>query len=206
MSKPGASTVFDAVVLSGGSSRRMGGQAKVGLTVGGRPLLARVTGALAGAARVVIVGDATFASRADVVTREDPPGGGPVAAVGAGLAHVRSGVTVLLAGDLPFVTARAVETLVGALGHGDVVLAVDDAGRDQLLCAAWRTSALRAVVATLPAVSGAPMRALTDGVAVRRLQPPGDPPPWSDCDTADELAEARRRAVDDVDMTSVDTR
>ena len=54
-------------------------------------------------------------SRAGVrLVREQPPGGGPVAALRAGLAEVPTDVVALLAGDLPFLTARAGRRAPGA--------------------------------------------------------------------------------------------
>lgn len=164
----------DGIVLAGGASRRMG-TPKPALLVGGRSLLTTARAALVGATRIVVVGPG-----GDVV--EDPPGSGPVAALRAGLALVSAPVVVLLAADLPHVTAAAVEALVAAAP----AVAVDDAGRDQHLLAAYPTGALRA------AATGSRMREVTEALAPRRLSLPGEP--WRDVDTPAELAEAWMRA------------
>ena len=107
---------------------------------------------------------------ADVLlVREQPPGGGPVAALRAGLAEVSTDVVALLAGDLPFLTAALVAELRARL-TGDGVLVVDDGGRDQYLLGVWRTAALRAAVAG----AGGPtsLRRVLAPLAVGRL-PPG---------------------------------
>ena len=45
-------SVADAVIVAAGSSRRMGGADKLGMTIGGRPILQRTTEALAAAPEV----------------------------------------------------------------------------------------------------------------------------------------------------------
>ncbi|MGH2820743.1 MAG: molybdenum cofactor guanylyltransferase, partial [Actinomycetota bacterium] len=124
---------FDAVILSGGAAGRLGGADKAELEVGGVRLLDRVLGAVPEADRVIVVGPRGSLDRAVVWAREDPPGGGPVAALAAGVAHVRAGVVVVLAVDLPFVDRSLVATLREAVGDADGALARDDGGRDQPL-------------------------------------------------------------------------
>ncbi|MEU5399582.1 DUF6457 domain-containing protein [Streptomyces sp. NPDC005963] len=80
-----ATDAFDAIVLAGGSAQRLGGADKPGLSVGGRTLLDRVLSASRGARRTVVVGGRRGTERPVVWAREDPPGGGPVAALDAGL-------------------------------------------------------------------------------------------------------------------------
>ncbi|MCW2579465.1 MAG: hypothetical protein JWR82_1066 [Blastococcus sp.] len=183
-----------AVVLAGGKAARLGGQAKPQLVVGGRPMLETVLDAVADATHRVVVGPPQAVPADVVLVREQPPGGGPVAALRAGLAEVSTDVVLLLAGDLPFLTAALVQELRRRL-TGDGILVVDDTGRDQLLVGAWRTAALRAAVAG----SGGPtsLRRVFAPLAVRRLRPtvpPGAPPPWMDCDTPADLARARQLA------------
>ena len=172
---------FDALILAGGGARRLGGADKPALEVAGRPLLDVARAALRDASRVVVVGPG-----GDVT--EDPPGGGPLAALAAGLIRCDAPVVVVLAADLPFVTAEVVSLLVEAAP----ALAVDDQGRDQYLLGAYPTEALRRLMPSSPA--GARMTAVIDGLAPRRLELPGWPPPWWDCDTAEELEQARRWA------------
>lgn len=174
--------MFDALILTGGRARRMGGVDKAAALVGGRSLLERVQAAVAAAARVIVVGP-----EAD---------GGPVAAIAAGLAQVSAPELVVLAADLPFVTVAAIDQLRAALTTG-VALALDDGGRDQPLCAAWRTDGLRLALAAVGDPAGASMRSLIAAApAVARLQLAGDPPPWFDCDTPADLAQAQRWAAD----------
>ncbi|MGY1744568.1 molybdenum cofactor guanylyltransferase [Blastococcus sp. SYSU D00695] len=185
---------YAAVVLAGGRAARLGGQAKPQLEVGGRTMLATVLAAVADARPRVVVGPPQPVPEGVAVLRETPPGGGPVAAMRAGLAAVDTDVVVVLAGDLPFLTPGVVAQLRDRL-TGDGVLVVDDTGRDQLLLGAWRTAALRTALAG--AAAHAPVRRVLAGLAVARWRPPpepGVPPPWTDCDTPADLARARAAA------------
>jgi len=187
---------FAAVVLAGGRAPRLGGLPKPQLDVGGQSMLTAVLTAVDGAAPRVVVGPSQPVPAGVRLVREQPPGGGPVPALAAGLAAVGDAeVVAVLAADLPFVTAAVVTALRERL-TGDGVLVVDDTGRDQLLLGVWRTAALRA--ATTGARPHAPLRGLLAPLAVRRYRPVGSPdrpPPWTDCDTPAELARARAAAV-----------
>jgi molybdopterin-guanine dinucleotide biosynthesis protein A len=124
-----------------------------------------------------------------LITREEPPGSGPVAALAAALPLVRADVCVVLAADLPFVTAEHVRQLVAAAGKGSAV-AVDDDGRDQPLLAAYCTASLRDA---LPGdVVGAPMRS----VAVEANRVRLDGYASFDVDHPSDLETARSRARD----------
>ena len=130
-------TAFDAVILAGGRASRMGGIDKPALDVGGTSLLSRVLSAVAGADLVVVVGPERDLGDVDIVqVQEDPPGGGPVAALAAGIRSVTARVVVVLGADMPSVDGAAVEGLVAGLGAGAVhgVVGVDEQGRDQYLC------------------------------------------------------------------------
>lgn len=189
-------TPYDVIVPAGGAARRLGGVDKPGLTVGETTLLDRVLTACAGARTTVVVGPARPTTRTGVRrTREQPPGGGPVAAVAAGLAEVTAGTVLLLAADLPFLDERTVHRLVTALAEADqgieAAVLVDAAGRDQPLAAAYRTAALRTALAALGDPAGLPLRRLTGGLHTLRLADTDDV--TYDCDTWEDLERARER-------------
>jgi molybdopterin-guanine dinucleotide biosynthesis protein A len=195
---------YAAVVLAGGAGRRLGGPAKPALAVAGQPMLHRVLAAVADARPRVVVGPDTLPVPDGVTrTQEQPPGGGPVPAIAAGLALLPppDGLVALLAADLPLLTAAAVARLrASAAGSGrDGAVYVDGAGRSQWLCGVWRTAALRDRLAGLPPeLAGTPLHRLLGGLVAARLTgPDGDPPPWWDCDTADALAYAEGLAPAD---------
>ncbi|MEU5528745.1 NTP transferase domain-containing protein [Micromonospora chersina] len=190
-------TAYAAVVLSGGAARRMGGVDKPARPVGGRPMLHRVLAAVADAGTRIVVGPAGPVPEGVRVTREEPPGGGPVAATAAGLALLDPGTdtVALLAADLPLLTPAAVAELRRALDDSTAGTAcyVDGEGRRQQLCAVWRGSALRSALDRLAAerggtVDGAPVRRLLAGTTVREVSWSGSgPPPWFDCDTDEDV-------------------
>ncbi|MEJ8649268.1 DUF6457 domain-containing protein [Streptomyces sp. MS1.AVA.3] len=107
-------TDYDTIVLAGGAARRLGGADKPALSVGGRPLLDRVLAACPDAAITVVVGPRRQATRAVVHALEDPPGGGPLAALDAGLRHTTAPTVLVLSADLPFLTAATVRSLLEA--------------------------------------------------------------------------------------------
>ncbi|MGY1670051.1 molybdenum cofactor guanylyltransferase [Geodermatophilus sp. SYSU D00710] len=194
MTAPAPLPPYAAVVLAGGRAARLGGRAKPQLEVGGRTMLAAVLDAVTDAQPRVVVGPPQPVPGDVVVVRERPPGGGPVAAMRAGLAPVDTDVVAVLAGDLPFVTPALVRDLRERL-TGDGVLVVDDAGRDQYLLGVWRTAALRRALAG--ASGPLPVRRVVASLTVTRHRPdrrPGTPPPWTDCDTPADLARARAAA------------
>jgi len=91
-SGPGGSGPIDLIVLAGGRGSRLGGAVKPAVEVAGRTLLSRVLDARTLARRVVIVGPVSARVAAGpeasgvLWALEDPPFGGPVAGIAAGLA------------------------------------------------------------------------------------------------------------------------
>lgn len=190
------SQAYDAIVLAGGKARRFGGQDKALLTVGGRPMIEAVLDAVRGADRVVVAGPRRRLSRPVRWVREDPPGGGPAAALAAALPVTAAGWVTVMAVDLPFLTAADVGSLVTAAQAGGAAVLVDDDGCAQWTAGCWPTPALRSLVGAVPALQGASLRALLAPLRpapVRADRPGGHRPPWFDCDTPAELALARQR-------------
>ncbi|GIJ22078.1 hypothetical protein Vlu01_27020 [Micromonospora lutea] len=193
----------------------MGGRDKPGLPVGGVPMRERVLTAVADASPRILVGPGPAVAGVRL-TREVPPGGGPVAAVAAGLGLLDTEVpaVALLAADLPLLTRPAVGELLDHLHRTDVdrpdsggrpasgaaisdgACYVDGSGRRQTLCGVWRPAALRAALDRLTVrrggdVTGAPLRELLAGLTVREVTWHGDgPEPWFDCDTERDLRRA----------------
>lgn len=180
---------FDAVVLAGGRARRLGGADKAELVIGGVRLLDRCLAAVGGAGRIVVVGPKRPTPQDVTWTREAPVGAGPVAAVAAGLAHVRAPIVVVLAVDLPFLASDDVARLAAGAGGRDGCVFVDEAGRDQVLAGAYSTAALRAALASVGVLEGASMRSVVEGMELTRLTAGRA---GRDCDTWDDVAAARR--------------
>ncbi|AZK95252.1 MULTISPECIES: DUF6457 domain-containing protein [Streptomyces] len=195
---------YDAVVLAGGAAKRLGGADKPGIGVGGRALLDRVLTACGEAGRTVVVGGRRPTARPVVWAREDPPGGGPLAALDAGIRRLDTppdGVVVVLSADLPFLDPATVRRLVSALGGAgesggrEGVVLTDTAGRDQFLVAAYRAEPLRRELALLATEYGSPA-GLPLKLLVQELDPvriAAGPFAAFDCDTWEDIAAARAR-------------
>ncbi|KUL63053.1 molybdopterin-guanine dinucleotide biosynthesis protein [Streptomyces violaceusniger] len=188
---PGA---YDAVILAGGAARRLGGVDKPALRVGGRALLDRVLDACRGAGRTVVVGPRRPTVRPVRWAREEPPGGGPVAAVDAGVRQTTAPVVLVLSADLPFLTPETVETLLNGVEGTEGAVLIDSDGREQPLVAAYRAEPLRREIALLATehggLGGLPLRLLVSELALARLQ---HPTASFDCDTWEDITTARAR-------------
>lgn len=155
------------IVLAGGAARRLSGVDKPMLEVGGIPLLHKAIDALRDAVDVVVVGPRRDGLPPVRWTREDPPGGGPVAALAAGLAALppeSDAEVAVLAADLPGVSASTVSRLRAARGDADGAVLVDATGRRQWLTGVWRLMSLRDALPAQPA--GASVHRTLGGLAV----------------------------------------
>ena len=187
------------MVLAGGRAERLGGADKAALDVDGVSLLERALAAVAAARDVVVVGDERPTSRDVTWVREEPAYGGPVAATYAGVdalirdspVRFRSSETentaeldwtipiLVLAVDMPDVTAGTVRRLLGGVAGRDGAVLVDG-GRRHLAFAVSR--------AALDRVRPEP----TTGAAMRGL--------WSALDLAE--VPALGEEAHDVDLWS----
>lgn len=166
---------LDAVVLAGGTARRLGGVSKPDVLVAGRRLLDHVLEGLAAlrgsaalpAGRTVVVAPPEVALPPGVLRAlEDPPLGGPVAGIAAGLQALAADaggsapapVTAVLTCDAPG-AATALPPLLGALEAAPAVPGIDGAcaragDHTQYLLGVYWTPALLGAVAP----GGAPLR------------------------------------------------
>ncbi|WP_235921994.1 molybdenum cofactor guanylyltransferase [Lentzea tibetensis] len=173
-----AAIIPAAIILAGGQGSRLGGVDKAALRFGAGTLLDHVLSVVDGCAPVVVVGP-----EKDVPgvrwAREDPPGGGPLAGLAAGLAHVDTEFVVVLAVDQPGLTPETVQRL---LAVGDNAVLFD--GRQQWLTGAWRTADLKAALPDDP--SGRALRAVLGPLnPVKVAARPGEA---RDVDTPEDLS------------------
>lgn len=196
---------LDAIVLAGGRSSRLGVD-KAAVRVDERRLVDRVIAAAraAGADRVVVVGPAETGTRADAVVREDPPFGGPAAAIAAALPLVggRAGAgsgpeaapeqVLVLACDLesPDAVCTALSESAPVDAAGTVL--VDASGERQWLAGRYRVDALRAAIRGLGDPAGQSLRRVLAGLPLAELRVPDEVA--RDIDTPQDLARALRRA------------
>lgn len=176
------------VVLCGGTSRRLGGGDKTREPLADSTVLDHLLAALPDWP-VVCVGASRPTVRAVTWTREDPPGGGPLAGIAAALPLVEGEIVVVVAGDMPFAgsAVRGLAAAVRAAPVVDAALAVGPDGRLQPLLAAYRADAVRRVLPEDP--HGAPAMLLAK--ALRVLPVDVTERVAFDVDTAEELARAR---------------
>jgi molybdopterin-guanine dinucleotide biosynthesis protein A len=183
--------VFDAIVLAGGRAERLGGADKPGIVIKGSTLLDRVVAAAHGAVRVIVVGPERDTASDVLWAREDPPGGGPVAAIAAGLESVEEAWCLILASDLPEV-GPAVPLLLSAAAQVDAAVLTRGERRNHL-AAVWRASSLRAAIDRLESVENAAARQMYTAVDVVEVD---DEKGWGmDCDTWDDVRRAGGEAT-----------
>jgi|HubBroStandDraft_1064217.scaffolds.fasta_scaffold20997_3 molybdopterin-guanine dinucleotide biosynthesis protein A len=190
--------MHDAIVLAGGAGRRLSGPDKPEELVGGATMLERAVDAAkaAGARTVIVVGPHRRVHSPVAWTQESPPGGGPAAALGAGLRFVETEAVLLLAADLPF-AAPALPRLLACLdADADVegAVVVDAAARDQYLLAAYRTGPLRVALTGAGELHGLALRDVVGRLRLARVRASGEEA--LDCDTPARLAWARAIASD----------
>ncbi|WP_211323277.1 molybdenum cofactor guanylyltransferase [Amycolatopsis palatopharyngis] len=191
MNSPGEpATGLAAIVLAGGAARRLAGLDKPMVEVGGRTLLQHVLAAVRNADPVIVVGPERGEFPGALWVMEDPPGGGPAAALAAGLLRVPPGIAevAVLAADLVGVSEATVRRLRAALGQSDGALLVDEDGRRQWLTGIWRPAALRAALPEQP--SGAALKRVLGGLSI--VEVPADLGETADVDTPADLDHARR--------------
>ncbi len=138
---------FDAVVLAGGRGTRLAGADKAAIRFQGGSLLDRALVAVGAARQIVVVGPRRDTGVPVTWTREQPPGGGPAAALLAGVGALTgpAPLVAVVAVDMPWVVPATVDRLARAAGEdpaGEGAVLVDDGGRRQPLCATYRTRAL----------------------------------------------------------------
>jgi molybdopterin-guanine dinucleotide biosynthesis protein A len=203
---------FDAVILAGGRSSRLGGVPKAQLVVDGATLLDRALDAASRARHAVVVGPDVQPLPPGVLRcREDPPFGGPAAAIAAGLDALATAggadrgpapLTLVLACDMPQV-GSAVGTLLDAAPPAaasravtweppaafDGAVAVSADGRTQPLVGLYGTAALQRAVddaARRGALEGGSVFALLASLELRTVPvPPGS---TDDVDTWDDAS------------------
>jgi molybdenum cofactor guanylyltransferase len=180
--------VWTAVLLAGGRASRLGGRYKPGIASGGRTLLDRALAAVADAGRIVVVGPRRPVERRVHWTVEQPPGGGPVAALAAGLAVLpESDEVAVLAADLSGVTRGTVDRLRAVLARcpgTDGAVLCDRTGQRQWLIGVWRRGALVAALPEQPA--GQSLRRTFAGLSIADV--PELPGESADVDTQADLA------------------
>jgi molybdopterin-guanine dinucleotide biosynthesis protein A len=178
---------FDAVILSGGRSARLGGAPKSELLYDGATLLEHALRAIPGAAGIAVVGpDPGTLPNGVLICREEPPYAGPAAAIAAGISALQRSrqtldlapaYTLVLACDMPR-AGTAVRALLDAAAEAPEVeafMAVSPDGRRQPLVGLYSTTGLQhrtADAARRGALENASVFALLASLEVREVRVP----------------------------------
>jgi molybdopterin-guanine dinucleotide biosynthesis protein A len=182
-----------AVVLTGGTARRLHGLDKAGIEIDGVTLLERALHATLAAAEVVVVGDEVPTTWPVTWAREEPPGGGPAAGLLAGTDRFAGppDLVCVLAVDMPKVNAGTIARLTWAVEAdpgADGAVLVDETGHRQPLAAVYRLTSLRAArPADRAAEHGLPVRRLVGDLRLVEVPTVGDEA--RDVDTPEDLAD-----------------
>ncbi|MGW4207441.1 molybdenum cofactor guanylyltransferase [Lentzea sp. NPDC004789] len=141
---------YAAIVLTGGKGERLGGVDKAALSFRDATLLDHVLSVVDDASEIVVVGPEKDLPGV-VWAREDPPGGGPLAGLAAGLAKITEDWVAVLAVDQPGLTKGTIARLREP-GRNAVL----SDGRPQWLIGVWKTADLREALPEDP--RGLPLR------------------------------------------------
>ena len=188
-----------AIVVGGGGGERLGGVSKPDLTLGGVRLIDRVCGSLleaCGAGCVAVVPPTVRVPEGVVRTLEDPPNGGPLAGIDAGLRALGVDdelLVVVVSVDVPGVAGLLPALLGSPLGvdsEGRIAVGGDPQPFDQYLMGVYRAGALRRVideaVAALGSVRGVGVRRVLRALALERISIDADV--CRDIDTPEDVA------------------
>lgn len=154
------SGAIGVILLAGGRSTRMGAD-KAQVRLNGRRLVDIALATLPADAPRVVVSPVNLGLSEVPTVSEDPPFGGPVAGIEAGLAHLKEATefVAVLAVDAP-ASAQMLPMLRSAIGERfDAAVVKDEYGYLQPLCVLWRREALASALASIE-VRDAPARAL----------------------------------------------
>jgi molybdopterin-guanine dinucleotide biosynthesis protein A len=152
--------LWSALILTGGTSNRFGSD-KSEAIFNGKALIDFLISSIPVGVRVVVVGPDRdeFPSTIQII-KEDPPGGGPVAGIAAGLPLIETEYVAVLATDMPYSTGLVPLLLAGLSNEVEAVVVVDREGFQQPFSGLYRVSALLRVLGTKEPLTGRSMRSL----------------------------------------------
>lgn len=174
------------MILAGGKATRFGGIAKHELVIAGSTILQHQVAVLAPRVAEIIVSSPRDIAGYRCV--RDAAGEGPLAGIAAGLAACASPWLLVLAGDMPFITAQLIDSLIAARAPELDAVGLEVDGLPEPLCCLLhvrtraavehRLAAHRYKASGLLTDEGLNVRWLTDADprALRNLNSPSDMP------------------------------
>lgn len=157
------------VVLAGGQGRRLR-KDKCQQLIGGVPIINRVLAAVTEVVdETILVGDCPPPPESDLrLVPDERPGAGPLQAIHTGMKAVPTALYLVVACDMPFVTADLFQHLVAA-SHGFQAVVPHLVGRDQPLCAVYARSCLPTIEQVLKEDENARVAAFFPRINLRRV-------------------------------------
>ncbi len=196
--------VFTTAILAGGQARRLGGIDKSALMVGARAILERQLAIVRGLTpNTLIVGRDRVLDAMDVTVVPDLiEGAGALGGLYTALTSSPTEHVLVIACDMPFLTAPFLTHLVARLASADAAIPRDRHGRQHLLCASYARRVATYLQARIDAGDLRVGKAL-EGLSVTDIDPEElaslDPTGrvLFNVNTPDDYALARSSALDD---------
>ena len=188
-----------ALLLAGGKSSRMGRDKSL-LELGGQPLWRHQLETLRALApeQLMLAGPARPECNCEVI-RDEVPDAGPLGGVAAGLKHCRTSLLLVLAVDLPQMSAEFLRSLLAACDQSQgIVPRKADRGYEPLAavypvsCAAFASGALRRDQLSLQAFVA---RAVDRGYLQEREVSARELPLFANLNTPVDYEKSRQRAL-----------
>jgi molybdopterin-guanine dinucleotide biosynthesis protein A len=151
--------MYSAAILTGGRARRFGGRDKSALVVEGRTIRERQLAVLSHVADETLI----IGAGDDIVA-----GSGPMGGVHAALTAARGDAVLVLACDMPYVTADFAGYLLGLSAEADIVIPRTDRGYHPL-CSVYTGACLEPLAHRL-ATQSLKLTALLEDVRVRVVE------------------------------------
>lgn len=161
--------LWSALILTGGTSNRFGSD-KSEAIFNGKALIDFLISSIPAGVAVVIVGPDRdeFPSTIQII-KEDPPGGGPVAGIAAGLSLIETEYVAVLATDMPYSAALVPLLLENLSNEVEAALVVDSEGFQQPFSGVYRVSSLLKVLGTKELLMGRSMRSVLVELKVKEV-------------------------------------
>jgi molybdopterin-guanine dinucleotide biosynthesis protein A len=161
---------LSAMILTGGSSSRFGSN-KSQAKLGANSLIENLLSTIPPEIDIVIVGPELENSVRPVrYTQEHPLGGGPVAAIEAGLQLIDSEFVAIIATDMPFASQVLAVLRENLPETQDATIPLDAEGIRQPLCALYRRDGLARAITELGNTQGQSVRTLIQILAIKELR------------------------------------
>ena len=187
-----------AIILCGGSGRRLGGVDKPLLQVGGRTLVEHCIAAIAPQIGDIVIScgheTAPYERLGLAAVADDRPGEGPLAGIASAVPHVRTEWILTHPGDAPFPHPELVARLAPAAARDGVAVPLVDGHRQNLTLLLARPQA--EALARSYADGGRAVKHWLDATGATSVDMSDVADAFFDVDTAEDLAACERRLAE----------